>query len=184
MAEYNLIIIGGGGVGKSALTIQLVQNYFVEEYDPTIEDSYRRQVTIDDETCILDILDTAGQDEFSTFKYEYMRIGQGFVLAYSITSKSSFDEIGRLKEQYSGFKDSDKIPMVLVGNKSDLDDERQITTQEGSERAAGWKIPFFETSAKNRINVEEPFFELVRDIRRGNQQSKKTIKKIGKCQLF
>ena|SRR3990167_10451205 len=58
--EYKLVIIGGGGVGKSALTIQLVQNHFVDEYDPTIEDSYRKQVQIDDETCLLDILDTAG----------------------------------------------------------------------------------------------------------------------------
>ena len=51
-----------GGVGKSALTIQLIQNHFVDEYDPTIEDSYRKQVVIDGETCLLDILDTAGQE--------------------------------------------------------------------------------------------------------------------------
>lgn len=53
-----------GGVGKSALTIQLIQNHFVDEYDPTIEDSYRKQVVIDGETCLLDILDTAGQEEY------------------------------------------------------------------------------------------------------------------------
>ena len=58
MTEYKLVIVGGGGVGKSALTIQLIQNHFIDEYDPTIEDSYRKQVTIDDETCLLDILDT------------------------------------------------------------------------------------------------------------------------------
>lgn len=59
--------LGGGGVGKSALTIQLIQNHFVDEYDPTIEDSYRKQVTIDDETCLLDILDTAGT-KFAFFR--------------------------------------------------------------------------------------------------------------------
>jgi len=62
--EYKLVIVGGGGVGKSALTIQLIQNHFIDEYDPTIEDSYRKQVTIDDETCLLDILDTAGNTFF------------------------------------------------------------------------------------------------------------------------
>ena len=62
MTEYKLVIVGGGGVGKSALTIQLIQNHFIDEYDPTIEDSYRKQVTIDDEACLLDILDTAGQE--------------------------------------------------------------------------------------------------------------------------
>lgn len=61
MTEYKLVVVGSGGVGKSALTIQLIQNHFVDEYDPTIEDSYRKQVVIDGETCLLDILDTAGK---------------------------------------------------------------------------------------------------------------------------
>merc|ERR1712137_1153044 len=73
MTEYKLVIVGGGGVGKSALTIQLIQNHFIDEYDPTIEDSYRKQVTIDDETCLLDILDTAGQEEYSAMRDQYMR---------------------------------------------------------------------------------------------------------------
>ena len=68
MTEYKLVIVGGGGVGKSALTIQLIQNHFIDEYDPTIEDSYRKQVTIDEETCLLDILDTAGQEEYSAMR--------------------------------------------------------------------------------------------------------------------
>jgi small GTP-binding protein len=62
LKEYKLVVVGGGGVGKSALTIQFIQSHFVEEYDPTIEDSYRKQCVIDEEVAVLDILDTAGQE--------------------------------------------------------------------------------------------------------------------------
>ncbi|PVU87385.1 hypothetical protein BB560_006499, partial [Smittium megazygosporum] len=62
--EYKLVVVGGGGVGKSALTIQFIQSHFVDEYDPTIEDSYRKQCVIDGETALLDVLDTAGQEEY------------------------------------------------------------------------------------------------------------------------
>ena len=65
---YKLVVVGAGGVGKSALTIQLIQNQFMEEYDPTIEDSYRKQVVVDKAACYLDILDTAGQEEYSAMK--------------------------------------------------------------------------------------------------------------------
>lgn len=86
----------------------------IDEYDPTIEDSYRKQVNIDEETCLLDILDTAGQEEYSAMRDQYMRTGQGFILVYAITSRSSFDEIVTFKEQILRVKDKDKVPMVLV----------------------------------------------------------------------
>ena len=164
--EYKLVIVGGGGVGKSALTIQFIQNHFIDEYDPTIEDSYRKQVTIDNETCLLDILDTAGQEEYSAMRDQYMRTGQGFLLVYAITSRGSFDEIVAFKEQILRVKDKDKVPMILVGNKSDLEPERQVTTSEGQGLARSFNSPFMESSAKTRVNVEEAFFELVREIRK------------------
>jgi len=135
-------------------------------YDPTIEDSYRKQVTIDDETCLLDILDTAGQEEYSAMRDQYMRTGQGFLCVYSITSKGSFEEIASFREQILRVKDADKVPMVIVGNKLDLDAERVVSQQEGKELAASFGCPWMETSAKARIRVEEAFFELVREIRK------------------
>jgi len=192
MTEYKLVIVGGGGVGKSALTIQLIQNHFVDEYDPTIEDSYRKQVTIDQETCLLDILDTAGQEEYSAMRDQYMRSGQGFLTVFAVTSRSSFDEVTSFREQILRVKDEDKVPMVLAGNKCDLDNERQVTKAQGEELAKSFGCPFFETSAKARINVEEAFYQLVREIRNMNApaatgkggKSKDSGKKKSGCSLL
>lgn len=120
MTEYKLVVVGAGGVGKSALTIQLIQNHFVDEYDPTIEDSYRKQVVIDGDTCLLDILDTAGQEEYSAMRDQYMRTGEGFLLVFAVNSAKSFEDIGTYREQIKRVKDAEEVPMVLVGNKCDL----------------------------------------------------------------
>lgn len=112
-SEYKLVIVGGGGVGKSALTIQLIQGHFVDEYDPTIEDSYRKQVNIDNETCLLDILDTAGQEEYSAMRDSYMRTGQGFILTFSITSRQSFNEATVFRDQIHRVKDADHVPIGM-----------------------------------------------------------------------
>jgi len=188
MTEYKLVIVGGGGVGKSALTIQLIQNHFIDEYDPTIEDSYRKQVTIDEETCLLDILDTAGQEEYSAMRDQYMRTGQGFLCVYSLTNKSSFEEVSSFREQILRVKDAEQVPMVIVGNKLDLDSERVVSTKEGQELATQYNCPFMETSAKARIRVEDAFYELVREIRKasagkpGAAGGKKAAKK--KCEIL
>jgi len=170
MTEYKLVIVGGGGVGKSALTIQLIQNHFIDEYDPTIEDSYRKQVTIDAETCLLDILDTAGQEEYSAMRDQYMRTGQGFLLVYSITSRQSFEEIMTFQQQILRVKDKDYFPIIVVGNKCDLEGERQVSKQEGESLARSFGCKFIETSAKSRINVDNAFYDIVREIRRYNKE--------------
>ncbi|ODQ82106.1 hypothetical protein BABINDRAFT_174681 [Babjeviella inositovora NRRL Y-12698] len=163
--EYKLVVVGGGGVGKSALTIQLIQSHFVDEYDPTIEDSYRKQVVIDEEEVVLDVLDTAGQEEYSAMREQYMRTGEGFLLVYSVNSRTSFDELFTYYQQICRVKDTEQVPIMLVGNKCDLENERQISFSEGKQLAESFGAAFVETSAKQRINVEEAFFGLVRKIR-------------------
>eukprot|EP00732_Lithocolla_globosa_P005649 Lithocolla_globosa_v1_NODE_5978_length_1154_cov_2016.246588.p2 type:complete len:196 gc:universal NODE_5978_length_1154_cov_2016.246588:15-602(+) len=168
--EYKLVVVGGGGVGKSALTIQFIQSHFVDEYDPTIEDSYRKQCVVDDEVALLDVLDTAGQEEYSAMREQYMRTGEGFLLVYSITSKSSFDEIYTFKQQILRVKDQDEFPMVLVGNKCDLVKDRQVETNEALDfKNKNQIFEFLEASAKNKNNVDEAFFALVRGIRKHSE---------------
>jgi len=169
LREYKLVVVGGGGVGKSALTIQFIQSHFVDEYDPTIEDSYRKQCIIDDEVALLDVLDTAGQEEYGAMREQYMRTGEGFLLVYSITSRSSFEEVNTFHQQILRVKDRDTFPIIIVGNKSDLEYERQVGMNEGRDLAKHLGCRFKETSAKQRLNVDEAFSELVREIRKFNK---------------
>ncbi|XP_064444724.1 ras-related protein Rap-1A isoform X5 [Mirounga angustirostris] len=107
MREYKLVVLGSGGVGKSALTVQFVQGIFVEKYDPTIEDSYRKQVEVDCQQCMLEILDTAGTEQFTAMRDLYMKNGQGFALVYSITAQSTFNDLQDLREQILRVKDTE-----------------------------------------------------------------------------
>lgn len=163
---YKIVVVGGGGVGKSAITIQFIQSYFVTDYDPTIEDSYTKQCVIDDVVAKLDILDTAGQEEFSAMREQYMRSGEGFLLVYSVADRSSFDELPRLHRQILRVKDRDEFPMLMVANKADLQHQRMVSSDEGHSLARQLKVPYLECSAKLRMNVDLAFHELVRLIRR------------------
>jgi len=191
MAEIKLVLVGVGGVGKSAITITYVSNIWVPEYDPTIEDSHRKQVSIDDDVSMLDILDTAGQEEYSSMQDQWFRTGQGFLCVYSIISRKSFNELPALREKILRIKDSSKVPLVLVGNKCDLTDEREVSKEEGEELAKKFGCPFFESSAKNHINVDESFRELVREVRKHKQEAtdpdptkSKKVKKNKGCALL
>ncbi|KAM8927323.1 ras-related protein R-Ras [Pelodytes ibericus] len=164
--KYKLVVVGGGGVGKSALTIQFIQSYFVSDYDPTIEDSYTKICGIDGKQTRLDILDTAGQEEFGAMREQYMRTGEGFLLIYAINDRGSFNEISKFHTQILRVKDRDEFPMILVGNKADLDLQRQVTKEEALSFAQENHIPYMEASAKIRLNVDESFHELVRAIRK------------------
>lgn len=88
---------------------------------------------IDEEVALLDVLDTAGQEEYSAMREQYMRTGEGFLLVYSITSRQSFEEIVTFQQQILRVKDRDYFPIIVVGNKCDLEQERQVST-EGSSR--------------------------------------------------
>uniref|UniRef100_A0A1B6KA13 Ras-like protein 2 n=1 Tax=Graphocephala atropunctata TaxID=36148 RepID=A0A1B6KA13_9HEMI len=163
---YKLVVVGGGGVGKSAITIQFIQSYFVTDYDPTIEDSYTKQCVIDDVPAKLDILDTAGQEEFSAMREQYMRSGEGFLLVFAVTDKASFDEMYKFHRQILRVKDRDEFPMLMVGNKADLEHQRVVSMQEAQNLSRQLKIPYIECSAKLRMNVDQAFHELVRIVRK------------------
>lgn len=96
---------------------------------PPSTDSYRKQCVIDDEVALLDVLDTAGQEEYSAMREQYMRTGEGFLLIYSITSRQSFEEIMTFQQQILRVKDKDYFPIIVVANKCDLEKERVVSEQ-------------------------------------------------------
>jgi Ras-related protein M-Ras len=170
MPTYKIVVVGDGGVGKSAITIQFFQKMFVEDYDPTIEDSYIQHREVDGQWCILDVLDTAGQEEFSAMREQYMRKGDAFLLVYSVTDRRSFMNIRHFHTLILRVKDKESYPMILVANKVDLVHLRQVSQEQGQELASVLKIPYIETSAKNPpLNVDKAFQEVVKIIRFVNE---------------
>jgi len=171
-SAFRVVLVGEGGVGKSCLTIQFITEKFVEEYDPTMEDSYQKQVTVDGEECLLDIFDTAGQEDFSAVRDQYMRTGDGFLCVYSIILLPSFASVRAFHEHILRVKDQDKLPFILVGNKCDLESERVVSKEEGERLSHELNCRFLETSAKTRQNVCEIFHELVREIKKWRAERK------------
>ncbi|XP_071520099.1 GTP-binding protein Rit1 isoform X2 [Panulirus ornatus] len=174
---FRIVVLGEGGVGKSALTLQFVSHNFLEYHDPTIEDAYQRQAVIDGEPALLDILDTAGQIEFTAMRDQYMRCGEGFLICYSLTDRRSFEEVAGYRKLIAKVRAADSIPIVLVGNKVDLDDplHRKVSTEEGQALAHSMGCPFFETSAALRYFVDDAFHMLVREIRKKQKEASEGV---------
>ncbi|CDR42694.1 CYFA0S10e01178g1_1 [Cyberlindnera fabianii] len=138
-------VCGARGVGKSTLVVQYVDNYFVESYYPTIQNQFNKSVKFRDQTYEVEILDTAGQDEFTIMNDS--TIVHGYLLVYAINSRSSFDLLPVIRDKILDSTGTDKVPMILVGNKLDL--ERKVSKDEGAKLAREFgNIPFIEVSAK------------------------------------
>ena len=173
MTEYKIVIVGARCTDKSELAVHFIQNHFIDEYDKTIEDTYRKKVMIDGETCLLDILDTSGQEEYSAMREQYMRSGQGFMLIYSITNKPSFDELECFREQILRVRDVDKVPMIIVGNHLERDSERAVAQDEGRALASRFGCPWMELSTKCALRIEDAFYEVVREIRKDSWKDRR-----------
>lgn len=171
--EFKLVVLGAGAVGKSCMTVQLVSHHFVDFYDPTIEDSYRKQTVIDGETVQLDILDTAGQDEYSAMRDQYMRTGQGFVLVFDVTNRATFDVLAAFADQVSRVKDAAvcDVPLMVVGNKCDLEHQRTVSFLEARAFAESIGARYGECSAFKRFNIDEVFADAVREVKRHDAES-------------
>lgn len=166
MREYEVVVLGAGGVGKSALTVRFVNDSFLEHYNPTIEEQYRREIVVDGETIALEILDTAGAEQFTALNEVYITSGHGFLLVFSLTHEASLHDLDNIRQQILHIKNGERdVPIVLVGTKMDLYNEREVSRQAIQDLATSWNIPYFETSAKKNWNIQEVFQNLTNQMK-------------------
>ncbi|KAI0084109.1 small GTPase superfamily [Irpex rosettiformis] len=179
MREYGIVVLGAGGVGKSALTARFVKGEFPEHYNPTIEEQYQREIEVSGEPISLDILDTAGAEQFTALNEVYITSGHGFLLVFSLTDEASLRNLDNIRQQILHIKgDESDIPIVIVGTKQDLYTEREVTRQTIQEYTTRWGLPLYETSAKKNWHVKDVFEELtVRMRKRYPSPPKKRRKK-------
>lgn len=144
--------------------------FFVAVVVICLEDSYQQQAVIDGEAALLDILDTAGQVEFTAMRDQYMRCGEGFIICYSVTDRHSFQEASEYRKLITRVRLTEDIPLVLIANKLDLKNQRKVTTEEGKHLAIQLGCPFYETSAALRHYIDDAFYTLIREIRRKEAQ--------------
>lgn len=185
MPIHKVIMVGPGGVGKSALTLQYMYGDFVQDYEPTKADSYRKKAP----NHQIDILDTAGQEEYAAIRDCYYRNGEGFLCIFALTEPKAFEETVEFREQIVRVHEGEQnMPFILVGNKADLEEKRMVSREAAEARARKWGVQYIETSAKTNDNVDKIFEQVVQlIIERKNaakKLDKKEVKKPGKCVIL
>eukprot|EP00040_Diaphanoeca_grandis_P039765 m.260087 g.260087 ORF g.260087 m.260087 type:complete len:205 (-) comp39185_c0_seq1:275-889(-) len=183
---HKVIVVGGSGNGKSALVLRFMYDEFNPKHDPTKADAYLKSVTLpgDRKKCSIDIFDTAGQEEYAALRDNYLRGGEGFLCVFSLNDRISFNKVNEFREQILRVHEDERKPFVLVGNKVDLADERVVSSDEARILAQEWNVPYVETSAKDNVNVEKIFFDVVREIQTSKTGDKGPKKKRGKFHGF
>ena len=162
--ELKLAVLGQTLVGKSALTYRFISDKFPTEHDTTIEDQYKINTTIDEHNCRLEILDTAGQDDYQSMLDTWINFAEGFVLVYSIDDRESFESLKDKYDRVVKNKSDDVYSVIIVGNKCDLEDKRKVTKEEGESYAKSKGVDFMEVSALKTINVKETFVKLAHNL--------------------
>jgi len=156
-----LLTLGDSGAGKSSLLLQYTQGEFTHEYMPTIGIDFRlKTIEMNGKQIKVQVWDTAGQERFRTITHNYYRGAHGIALVYDVTNEQSFQNIRKWIQDVHTYAESN-VSIVLIGNKCDLESKKVVEESRGRELAEEYSIPFFQTSAKADINVQEAFTCLV-----------------------
>ena len=156
-----MMLLGDSQVGKTALIKRITGNVFEDSQLTTIgKESYVYQTKLHDNDLKIKIWDTAGQERFKSMSVNVIKNVEGLILTYSIINRESFQNMDSWLQKLNDASDLSKKPVIIVGNIIDLEDKRQVTTEEGEEFAKNHGYNFFEVSAKTGKNVKEAFYDI------------------------
>ena len=154
-------MLGKGAVGKTSLIVRYVKNKFTKDHDPTVEDTYKVNITSKTgEKIEFQILDTAGEEDYQDMLDKWLSQASGFILVFAINDLESFNSLKLILQRIKK-NEAENLPFIVVGNKCDLDVNRKVTVQQGNEFAKLLKTKYIETSAltDNNGNVKLAFEE-------------------------
>ena len=175
--QFKLLTLGNSKVGKTSFILKYTEDTFTTNTSTTIGIDYKDKYEIlkNNQKVKIAIYDTNGQERFKSLSLNYLKKADGILLFYDITDKESFDSIKEWMQSIYEIKDNN-FPIVLIGNKIDLKDERIVTKEEGESESVKYNIKFYETSCKDNINIKESILFLIYKIL-GNIQEEKDKEK-------
>uniref|UniRef100_A0A7S3K6D1 Uncharacterized protein n=1 Tax=Aureoumbra lagunensis TaxID=44058 RepID=A0A7S3K6D1_9STRA len=160
--QIKLLMIGDSAVGKTSLLLRYANDTFSSTFITTIGIDFKiKTIDLDGKRVKLQIWDTAGQEQFRTITRSYFRGAQGIVLVYDVTDRGTFNSVRSWMSQIADHADA-QVNRILIGNKCDNEAARQVAVEEGQRLAEEYGVQFFETSAKNDLNVTESFIAIAR----------------------
>ena len=160
-----ILLLGDMAVGKTCLINRYTNGVFKEEYISTVGfDYYTKQEEINNKTVQVKLWDTAGQERFKTLTPSFLRNAEGVIIVFDVTSQDSFDNVKGWINSIKSNIGENVIPIIIVGNKIDMENMREISKEDGKKIASENDFKYFETSAKTGIGVDEAIKEIVNQI--------------------
>ena len=175
-----VVLLGDGGVGKSALMTRYVKNHFEQKSFHTIGVEFlNKDISTNGNSYTLQIWDTAGQERFKSLRTPFYRGADCCILVFAVNDKQSFANIDFWKKEflyYADIRDINKFPFIVIGNKIDLDRDRTVSEEEAKCWCDNQSIPYYQTSAKTSENVNKAFFYAL-EVFMSSEENQKQIEK-------